>query len=415
MLMLRAATVVSVSMVLSTMLIAGDWPGWRGPARDDVSTETGLLKSWPEDGPKKLWTSTDVGLGYAGIAVVDGVLYTLGADDESEFAMALSVETGEKLWSTKIGEFLRNGFGGGPRSTPTVAGDLVVCISGRGSIACLSRSDGAIQWSTSMGDLGGEKLPKWGFAESALVDGDRVICTPGGRDGTVACLSLATGEKLWQSADLASEPHYSSVIVAEHYGKPQYVQLTVDNVFGLDPATGNVLWQEKWYGQTAVIPTPIYHDGHVYVTSGYGVGCMLLRISPDNEVEKVYENKVMKNHHGGVIRIGEYLYGYSDKNGRICQNFMTGEQVWSDDGKDRIKGAVACADGMLYWLEENTGDCVLSEVTAEGWTEVSRFTLEPQTQQRSDRGKIWTHPVISNGRLYLRDQEIICCYDISAQ
>jgi outer membrane protein assembly factor BamB len=263
-----------------------------------------------------------------------------------------------------------------------------------------------------MSDLGGS-IPNWGYTESPLVDGDKVICTPGGNQGTVACLSLETGKTLWQSSGITSKAHYSSVIAADHFGKRQYIQLTVDKVFGLDAATGDVLWQEEWPGRTAVIPTPIYRDGYVYVTSGYGVGCMLLRIGADNSVEKVYENKTMKNHHGGVLLLGDYLYGHSDSVGFVCQNFLTGDEIWTDDQKNRSKGAVTCADGMLYCLEEGSGDCVLARATPDGWQEVSRFRLEPQTQQRSNRGKIWTHPVVSNGKLYLRDQEIICCYDIA--
>lgn len=397
----------------SLTLRADDWPQWRGPERTDVSAETGLLKEWPEDGPEKLWTSNEAGLGYSGIAVVDGVLYTMGADDDAEFAIALSAETGDRLWSTPIGEFLENRWGGGPRGTPTVVGDLVVCISGEGAIACLNRSDGSVKWSTRMQELGGS-TPNWGYTESPLVDGDRVICTPGGDDGTMACLSLLTGQTLWQSSDITSPAHYSSAIAVDHYGQRQYVQLTVDRVFGVAAESGEVLWQADWPGRTAVIPTPIYRDGYVYITSNYGVGCRLMKISPENAVETVYENKVMKNHHGGVLLQGDFLYGHSDSVGIVCQDFLTGELVWTDGNKQRSKGAVTYADGMLYCLEERSGDCVLAPATPEGWNEVSRFTLQPQTQQRSDRGKIWTHPVISNGRLYLRDQEIICCYDIAA-
>jgi outer membrane protein assembly factor BamB len=412
--LLRSLCVFSVLLSSLTNLSARDWPGWRGPNRDDVSAENGLLTSWPEDGPAKLWMSTDAGLGYAGMATSDGVLYTLGADDDGEFAIAINTANGETMWQTPVGQFLKNSWGDGPRGTPTVAGDRLVCVSGRGTVSCLSRQDGSVVWSVEMSELGG-KTPNWGYTESPLVDGDKVICTPGGRDGTMACLSLQTGKKLWQSNGITSKAHYSSAIKADHFGTLQYIQLTVDRVFGVDPESGEVLWQEEWPGRTAVVPTPIYRDGMVYVTSGYGVGCMLLRISDDNAVEKLYENKVMKNHHGGVLLLGDYLYGHSDAIGVVCQDFLTGEQVWSDGRKNASKGSVTCADGMLYRLEERTGDCVLIKATPEGMQEISRFRLDPQTEQRSRRGKVWTHPIISNGRMYLRDQEIICCYDIAQQ
>lgn len=415
--LLRSIIVCSLAAVITASVhgVAGDWPGWRGPNRDDISTETGLLKSWPEGGPKKLWTSADVGLGYSGMAVAEGAVYTLGAtskeSDGTEQLIALDAATGEKIWATSVGPVLDNNWGGGPRSTPTVAGDRVVVLSGTGELACVARNDGTKLWSVNMKDYGG-RVPDWGYTESPLVDGETVICTPGGKQGTVLCLNLANGEKIWQSADITSIAHYSSIIAADHFGKRQYIKLTVDKVFGLDANSGTLLWQHDWPGKTAVIPTPIYRDGQVYVTSGYGVGCMLLTISKDNEVSEVYKNLVMKNHHGGVIQIGDHLYGHSDSVGWVCQNFATGEQIWNENGKNGSKGAVAFADGMLFCLGENDGDCVLAEASPAGWKEISRFRLEPQTQQRAAKGKVWTHPTIANGKLYLRDQEFLSCYEI---
>ena len=395
---------------------AGDWPTWRGANRDDISTETGLLNSWPEGGPKKLWTSKDAGLGYSGVAVVGDVIYTMGADgtakESKEFVIAINAKTGEKIWQTNIGEFLENGWGGGPRSTPSVASDLLVAIGGKGDVVCLSVKDGSEKWKASLTQLGGG-IPNWGYCESALIDGDKVIVTPGGKDGTVACLELRSGKKLWQSSDITEGAHYSSAIVVDHFGKRQYIQLTEKKVFGLNAATGKLLWQQDFPGSVAVIPTPIYSNGQVYVTAGYGAGCMLINITANNKVEKIYENKVMKNHHGGVLLVGEHIYGHSDDRGITCQNLATGEDVWNDKKKNSSKGAVAFADGMLYCLEEGSGDCFLVEATPTGYKEVSRFKLDPQTTQRNPQGRIWTHPVIANGKMYLRDQEILCCYDIA--
>lgn len=403
-----------VCAVLSNSIRAEDWPSWRGPNRDDISSETGLLKEWPEGGPEKLWTSHDAGLGYSGFATSDGVLFTMGADgkaDESnEFVIALKADTGEKIWQTNIGNYLDNGWGGGPRSTPTISGELLVAISGKGNVVCMSVKDGAEKWRTSLTELGGS-VPNWGYCESALIDGDKVLVTPGGDQGTVACFNLQSGEKLWQSGDIKEKAHYSSIIAVDHFGKRQYIQLTETKVFGLD-ADGKLLWQHDFPGRVAVIPTPIYKDGQVYVTAGYGAGCLLLNITGDNKVEKIYDNKVMKNHHGGVLLLGDYLYGHSDDNGVICQNFSTGELVWSDKKKNGSKGAVAYADGMLYCLTEGDGECSLVQATEKEFKEVSKFKLDPQTTQRNPQGRIWTHPVISNGRLYLRDQDVICCYKI---
>ncbi|MEZ6042934.1 MAG: PQQ-binding-like beta-propeller repeat protein [Planctomycetaceae bacterium] len=397
--------------LMTSMALAGDWPAWRGPNRDDISSETGLLSEWPEGGPRKVWTSEAAGLGYSGLAISGGVIYTMGADDSSEYVIALKDSDGSELWKTRIGDFLENGWGGGPRSTPTVVGQNVIAISGKGNVACLNTENGEAKWTASLTELGGS-IPNWGYSESALVDGERVLCTPGGKQGTVACFDLNSGKLIWQSADVTENAHYSSIIAVNHFGKKQYIQLTEKKVFGLD-AEGKLQWEADWPGRTAVIPTPIYSKGQVYVTSGYGVGCMLLNIGPNNQVEKIYENKVMKNHHGGVILIGDKLYGHSDSVGWVCQDLNSGEEIWSEGGKNGSKGAVTSADGKLYCLEEGSGDCVLAEATPDGWKEISRFTIDPKTKQRSDRGKIWTHPVVCNGKLYLRDQEIICCYDIS--
>lgn len=397
-------------LVTAAMVHAADWPAWRGAERDGLSTETGLLQSWPESGPKQLWTSSEAGIGYSSFCVSGDRLYTLGADENSEYVLALDANTGEKLWQTSIGSRLANGWGDGPRSTPAIAGDLVVALGGEGGLRCVSAKDGSLKWSAEMKELGGS-VPNWGYSESPLVDGDKVLCTPGGSQGTVVAFDLKSGKKLWQSADITEKAHYSSVLAVDHFGKRQYIQLTESKVFGLD-TDGKLQWQADWPGKVAVIPTPIYQDGFVYVTSGYGVGCMLLKVDATNNVEKLYDNKVMKNHHGGTILLDGHIYGHSDGVGWICQNMLSGELVWNEKSK-LGKGAVAYADGMLYCLSETDGSCVLAKATPTGWEEHGRFVLEPQTEQRSIKGKVWTHPVIANGRLYLRDQEIVCCYDIS--
>ena len=405
---------VVACVLLDSVARSEDWPSWRGPNRDDISSEKGLLKSWPEGGPEKLWTSKDAGLGYSGFSIVNGVLFTMGADgtaeESNEFVIALKAESGEKIWQTNVGQYLDNGWGGGPRSTPTISGDLLVAISGKGDVVCLSVKDGAEKWRASLTGLGGT-IPSWGFCESALIDGDRVLVTPGGANGTIACFNLQTGEKIWQSSEITDPANYSSIITVDHFGKRQYIQLTGQKVFGLD-GDGKLLWQHDFPGRVAVVPTPIYKDGQVFVTAGYGAGCLLVNMTGNNKVEKIYDNKVMKNHHGGVLLSGDYLYGHSDDNGIICQNFNTGELVWSDKKKNGSKGAVAYADGMLYCLSEENGDCFLVEASSTEYKEVSRFKMEPQTTQRNPQGRVWTHPVISNGRLYLRDQDVICCYKI---
>ena len=390
---------------------ASDWPQFRGPDRSDVSPETGLLKQWPEGGPEQVWLSREVGLGYSGPAVVGGKIYLMGAKGNEEWLICLEEQSGKTLWTSSMGPKLENDWGDGPRGTPTVDGDRVYALSGQGKLVCASTADGSIEWSKTMQSLGGS-APKWGYSESVLVDGDLLVCTPGGDEGTMVALDKKTGEKVWQSEDWTDQAQYASIIPAEIHGIKQFVQLTQKHFAGISAQDGSLLWQAEWRGRTAVIPTPIVQDQYVYITAGYGAGSALVEIDETQEVSDIYRNKVMKNQHGGVILVDDHLYGYSDAVGWVCQNFMTGEKVWAER-QALGKGAIAYADGRLYCLEENTGTVALVEASPKGWNEISRFTLSPQTEQRSPRGKIWVHPVIANGKLYLRDQELFFCFDIS--
>jgi outer membrane protein assembly factor BamB len=407
---LLVACFVSLPAPHSAVAAGGNWPQWRGPDRTDVSRETGLLKSWPEGGPKLVWLFKDCGLGYSGPAIVGDKLFTLGARDNVEYLIAVDAKTGKELWSAKLGDLLKNDWGDGPRGTPAVDGDRVYALSGLGNLVCMSAVDGMVLWERRMSEFGG-KVPGWGYTESVLVDGDRVVCTPGGAQGAIIALDKKNGKLIWQSKEFTDGAQYASILAVNHNGARQYIQLTMRHVAGIAATDGKLLWSADFPGSTAVIPTPIFHDGQVYVTAGYGAGSKSVKIGADNAVTDVYVNKVMKNHHGGVILVDGYLYGHSDGTGWVCQNFATGEQVWAE--KNALgKGAVGYADGMLYCLAENNGTVVLAEASPKGWKEHGRFKLEPQTTQRSPRGHIWTHPVITDGRLYLRDQDLLYCFDV---
>lgn len=414
---------VAVSSLLALSLAfreaaASDWPQWRGPDRTDISKETGVLKQWPEGGPKQVWLNKDAGIGYSGFSVVAGKLFTMGARDGKEFLMALDANTGKQLWCAEIGSLYSNNWGDGPRGTPTVDGDRVYALGGQGTLVCCDAAGGKLIWKKTMQELGG-KVAQWGYTESPLVDGKFVVCTPGGEQGAIAALDKMTGAVVWQSKEFTDPAQYSSLIAVNHNGARQYIQLTMKSVAGVNAADGKLLWRSDWPGKVAVIPTPIFHDGCVYVASGYNVGCKLVKVVAGNQVSDVYVNTVMKNHHGGVILVGEHLYGYSDGAGWVCQDFKTGEQVWAE--KQALgKGAVGCCtEGLLYCLEESNGKApaqvVLIEASPKGWKEHGRFTLGPQTTQRSPKGRIWTHPVVANGKLYLRDQELIFCFDVKAK
>ncbi len=411
------AFIACCGMIASSLLSADDWPFWRGPDRNDKSNETGLLSEWPEGGPEVEWINKESGLGYAGFSVVGSDLFTLGLEDDSEFALCLDANTGKEKWRTPLAGRYQNAWGDGPRSTPTVDGDHVYFMTGQGTLACLNRADGKEVWSIEMKDFGGE-VPQWGYAESPLVDGDHVICTPGGNQTTMVAVDKQSGTTVWKTEAIAigdsgpRKAHYSSILPAEIHGKKQYVQLLERGVVGIDPENGNVLWKHPFPGRTAVIPSPLVFDNQVYVTAGYGAGSKLLKISPENEVTEVWFTKGMENHHGSVVKIGDHIYGYSSRTFN-CQSIEDGERVWAERRIE--KGALAYADGLVYYVQKGDGRVMLLDVSPESAKVKGSFTLDPQTKRRSNRGAIWVHPVIANGKLYLRDQEIIICYDISAK
>jgi outer membrane protein assembly factor BamB len=408
---LSACFFASLSFALS-LTAQADWPQWRGPDRNDASKETGLLKSWPEGGPRQVWLFDDCGVGYSGPAIVKDRLYTMGARGDSEFLIAVDTTNGKEVWNAPLGEKLGNNWGDGPRGTPAVDGDFVYAQSAKGDLACVNAKSGQVVWKKSLvADLGG-KIPTWGYAESPLIYKDKVICTPGGEKGAIAALDKKTGKVLWQTADIKSDAHYSSTVLRDCKDGMEIVQLLPDQAVGVEAETGKPLWTTPWPKPTAAIPTPIVHDNLVYLTSGYGVGCKLVEIAPDHSVRVRYENKEMKNKHGGVILLDGKLYGHSDGVGWICQDLESGERVWREREKLEM-GSVTYADGCLYCLGEDTGDVVLVEASPEGWKERSRFTLKPQTDQRKPSGKIWTHPVVNDGKLYLRDQNLLFCFEIS--
>jgi len=395
---------------------ADDWPQWRGPDRTEISKERGLLKDWPADGPKLLWTYADAGNAYSSPAVVGNRLYTMGTEGNSDVVLALDTKSSKKVWSSKVSGLFRQNKGNGPRGTPTVEGDALYALDGQGELVCLAVADGTKRWHVNLkNDLGGQMMSSWGYSESPLIDGNQLICTPGGSRGTLAALDKTSGKVIWRSEGLTDAAGYSSPIAVNFGGTRQYIQLTAKGVAGVAAKDGKLLWRyEQRYFRTAVVPTPIFHDGYVYITSGYRAGCDLLKLTGDSangfKAEKVYANTNMVNHHGGVVLYEGHVYGYSDGKGWVCQDFKSGKIVWSERSK-LGKGSLTCADGKLYCYSEGNGTVVLIDATPKGWQEHCRFKI-PRQSEIGQSGRVWTHPVVANGRLYLRDQDLIFCYDI---
>jgi len=413
----RTLPVLLAALLAVPAARADDWPQWRGPERTEISKEKGLLKDWPRGGPKLLWTYADAGNAYSGPAVVGNRVYTMGTEGDDEVVLALDAGNGKKVWSSKVGRYFDNRWGGGPRGTPTVDGDRLYALGGHGDLVCLNLADGKEVWTKNLNkDLGGQMMSGWGYSESPLIDGEKLICSPGGRKGSLAALDKTNGKVIWRSEGLTDTATYSSVIVAEGGGLRHYIQVTRGGVVGVAPKDGKQLWKVALgFGGPAIIPTPVCHDGHVYATSGYNSGCGLVKLTPDGSsgisAEKVYANKSMTNAHGGVVLYEGHIYGYSDSKGWICQDFKTGKEVWSERSK-LGKGSLTCVDGMLICYSERGGNVALIEASPKGWKEHGRFKIPKESSIRSGSGGIWTHPVVANGRLYLRDQDLIFCYDI---
>jgi outer membrane protein assembly factor BamB len=420
-----------VLLALCATAAAGDWPNYRGPNRDDISTEKGLLKEWPKEGPKLLWTYRNLGAGLSGPAVVGDRLYILGGRGKDDLLIALDISGAEpkELYATRVGpifDWSGNQWSSGPSATPTVDGDRIYALGGNGDLLCANRADGKEIWRRNLPkDLdaeinpigGGPKKLGWGFTWSPVVDGDRLICLPGGPKGTVAALNRMTGDVVWRSTELTDQAAYTSPAAAEIDGVKQYVILTNQGVYGVAAADGKVLWSQKRKYGTEVINTPIVRKNLVFVTVGSGQGAELLKIEREAgsafKVTSVYNNKSIANHHGNVILLENHLYGHSQGSGWTCQAFETGEIAWSD--RKVRPGAIVYADGRFYSLAENDGTVSLVEATPMASKEVSKFRLPQVGSLRKPKQFIWTPPVISGGKLLLRDQELLFCYDISAK
>lgn len=402
-----------LTCILTSFAVAQeDWPRWRGPDLSDHSPDKGLLKKWPKDGPKQVWLYKDAGIGYSGPAISNGKFITMGERNGAIHVIAIDTKNGKEIWNTKFAKGFKNNWGNGPRGTPTIDGDKVYALAPKGELICLNIKNGSKVWNADLVKNFGGKAPYWGFSESVLVHGNNVVVTPGGAKGAIVALDKITGKQIWQSKEIKDGAQYSSIIPIKHNGDDQYVQLFMKSLVGVSASDGSLLWKTDWNGRTAVIPTPIYKNGNIYISSGYNVGCKLINLSQDNKVSEVYNNDTIINHHGGVILIGEHLYGHSDRGGWKCQNFETGEEIWRS--KELGKGAIHYADGMLYCLGESDGTVTLVKANTKGWEETGRFKLSPQTKLRKPSGKIWTHPVVIGGNLYLRDQEIVYCYKVKA-
>jgi outer membrane protein assembly factor BamB len=422
-----------VALVVASSLVAADkrtppnaskpsdWPCWRGEHRDGISTETGLLDAWPEVGPKLIWKADGLGRGFSSLSIAKGRIFTMGDLADGEYVFAMNVSDGKPLWKTRIGEVWEPQGYAGPRCTPTIDGAQIYVIGPHGDLVCLEAATGQEVWRRNLkAEFGGRMHSGWGFSESPLVDGDRLVCTPGGTDAAIVALDKKTGAELWRTALPAIGENggdgaaYGSIVISNAAGVKQYVQLMGRGAVGVAAKDGKFLWgYNRVANPTANIPTPVVVDDHVFCSSGYGAGAALLRLVPDGggvRADEVYflDGKTFQNHHGGMILVGDYLYaGHGHNAGApTCLEWRTGKTVWRHNrGPGTGSAAVAYADGNLYFRFEN-GIMALIGATPEGYEEKGKFAI-PGVEHPS-----WSHPVIAGGRMYLREQDALLAYDI---
>lgn len=404
---------VAVGILAGGSAMAEDWPQWRGPNRDGISKEKGLLKQWPKEGPKLLWQAKEVGGGYSTPSVVGEKLYVLGNEGlENESVRALSTKDGKEIWKTRIGnvgEPNQKPSYPGARSTATVDGDWLYVLGSDGDLACVNAESGKIRWQKNVRKEFGGKPGQWAYAESPLVDGDVVVCTPGGENTTMLALQKDSGEVVWRSVVPGGDAAgYASIVIAEVGGIKQYVQFVQKGVIGVEAKSGKFLWRYDRVAEKspANIPTPLVHENYVYAATRAG-GSVLKLTAKDGGVaaEPLYFENKMPAAIGGTVKIGSELYGTGGA--LMCVDFMTGKIRWEERG---IGAAGICyADGLLF-LHGESGEVALVAAAPEGYQERGRFT----PPDRPDRGnsKSWAHPVVANGRLYLRDLGSLWCYDV---
>jgi outer membrane protein assembly factor BamB len=408
----------------ASIALAADWPQWRGPERDAVSRETGLLQQWPAGGPQLGWTSKDAGRGFGQPAVVGDRVYILGAlgADLIEHVIALDA-SGHKLWATPIAkayDFRGNVWSLGPNSTPSVDGHLIFALGSQGMFVCVDDT-GKERWRTDLvKDLKGRVNPVtgeglgWGYNWSPLVVGDHVIIAPGGDDGLLAALDKSTGTVVWRSKAIPDECTYSSPVMAMIGGVPQIIYAAQTKVYGVAPADGGLLWtyEKKRQAEEIVAATSVVHDDHVLV-SGSAAGSEVFKVTKVGAsftAATVWSGKQFANLHGGMVLVGGHVYGSDEKRAWKCLDFLTGKETW--ESRKPGVGSVVFADGCLYCVSQDGGTVSLVEASPKEFRLKGQFTLPEQSRLRRSSAGLWTHPVIANGRLYLRDQELLFCYAV---
>jgi outer membrane protein assembly factor BamB len=405
---LLVTTLITATAIIGSVAAAPeDWPQWRGPRRDGVSAETGLLKQWPPSGPPLAWQIGGAGEGYSSFAVSAGRLYTLGARQGTEYVLAFDAASGKRLWEVTNGRRFENDRGSGPRSTPTVDGDRVYVFGSSGDLTVLDAATGKVFWTQNLLRKYGGSNIQWGLSESPLVLSDRIIVAPGGSGAAIVALKKTDGSLIWKTQN--DEPGYSSAVLHTLGNLQQAIVFTGQRALGVDVNDGRLLWSyNRVSNNTANIATPVVRGNRVFFSSDYGTGAALLDVKAAGNIasaSEVYFTRDMRNHHASSVAVGDHIYGFSSSI-LTALKFDTGETVWRD--RSVGKGSLIYADERLYLYSED-GVIGLADASPAGYKERGRFSIQttgPPT---------WSHPIITNGTLIIRDQDNVYAYNVKGK
>jgi outer membrane protein assembly factor BamB len=395
-------------LILTAVVVGADCPRFRGPDGGGVFPETGLLKHWPEGGPKLAWSADGLGPGYSSVVVVDGIVYVTGMDDQNQGILFAFGADGSLKWKKAYGlEFVKAGPAPtGTRGTPTVDGDRILVATGFARLVILGAKDGHVLKTVDLLERFGAQQAKFGFTECVLVDGRKVICTPGGPDASLAALDRDTGETIWQSKGLGQPSGYCSARLVRQNGRSLVLTMLANSVVAVDAGTGAVAWQHEYPHRAGVQPNPpLYEDGMVYVSSGMGTGGAMLPLSKSEPAK--WTDRTLDCQMQGTVLVDGYIYGtaQSGNRGLVCLDWKTGEAKWNAPATGMA--VVVAADGMLY-LYKQDGTVILVEPSPEAYKPVSQFMVSAGTNEH------WAHPTIANGRLYVRHGDALLVYDIES-
>jgi hypothetical protein len=387
---------------------------WRGPGRTGIYNETGLLKKWPAGGPLIVWEYDGLGMGYSSVTVTDDAVYVTGRKETDDVLTALTLN-GKKKWEVPYGKaWIANHDG--TRCTPTFYNGSIFLISGSGDLVCVG-SDGKIRWTKNHYSLYDSKPLQFGISESPLVFDNMVIASPGGTKASVVAFSTTDGKVIWAAEPVEATPQYVNPKLIEYAGRKMIVTVMGENILAINAKDGKVIWkvnyvqanegQPKSYKNHAI--TPVYRDGEILIANGYNWIALKLKLSADgNSVTRVWENRSFDPQLGGVVLLGDYIFGSTHQAQPVdswaCVDWKTGKTLWT--AKWYSKGSVISADGMLYLYEEKSGHVALVK------PDPAKLDIVSEFQVTKGEGPFWAHPVIKNGKLYIRHGDALMVYQI---